>query len=145
MNTTSNPIVYEHSDPILDLLDSLDPKKDMNFSKSNFKLSPATQDKIQGLSIQLGEVYAQLYQEKDCPSDVVEAALDSYRACRRMLPTVYNYAGEKRHEGHAAAYEATNGDTLSSLGGFSPKVAKALVYSEVLDRACANCGCTQGM
>ena len=115
MNTTSNPIVYEKPDPVLDLLDSLDPKKDTMYNNPSFKLSPATQDKIQGLSIQLGEVYAQLYQERDCPSDVLDAALDSYRACRRMLPTVYNYAGEERHEGHAEAYEATNGDTLSKV------------------------------
>lgn len=86
----------------------------MNISKMNFKLSPATQDKIQGLSIQLGEVYAQLYREKDCPTDVLDAALDSYRACRRMLPTVYNYNGEERHEGHSEAYEATNGDSINS-------------------------------
>tara|TARA_R110000782_G_scaffold102791_9_gene190249 strand:- start:1886 stop:2239 length:354 start_codon:yes stop_codon:yes gene_type:complete len=105
-----------NDNPILSFIpsDTLTSETTMNISKSNFTLSPATQDKIQGLSIQLGEVYAQLYRDNDCPTDVVEAALDSYRACRRMLPTVDNYRGEERHEGHSEAYEATNGDTLNS-------------------------------
>jgi len=76
-----------------------------------FTLSPAMQDKVQGLSIQLGELYAQIYR-MDHVGEVQEHALDAFRALRRCLPMTVNDKGQDRHEGHSAASDATQGYTL---------------------------------
>lgn len=78
------------------------------------KLTDVMEDKIHGLSIQLGELYAQLYRDPKVDAETVDYALESYKNARRMLPTVLNSVGETRHVGHYVAHRSTNGDTLDS-------------------------------
>jgi len=79
------------------------------FKDSNLTpLSSVMQDKIQGLSIQVGELYAQLYRDPSITPEIVDDALEAYKSLRRLLPTEF----DGRHEGHGEAYNSTNGDTL---------------------------------
>lgn len=78
-------------------------------------LSPVMQDKIQGLSIQVGELYAQLYRDNTTTPDVVDDALEAYKSLRRLLPTEW----DGRHVGHAEAHSSTAGETLVSRSFFS--------------------------
>lgn len=71
-------------------------------------LSQVMQDKIQGLSIQVGELYAQLYRDNTSSPGLVDEALEAYKSLRRLLPTEF----DGRHEGHYEGYNSTNGDTL---------------------------------
>tara|TARA_Y100000034_G_scaffold82583_1_gene98933 strand:+ start:46 stop:306 length:261 start_codon:yes stop_codon:yes gene_type:complete len=79
---------------------------------TNFDSNPF-HAKIQGLSIQAGEVFAQLYAE-DPSSDAACDALEAYKSLRRLLPmqsTFGDVIGEDRHEGSRAAHKATQGYT----------------------------------
>ena len=59
--------------------------------------------KIQGLSIQAGEVFADLYASNDASTEDVDNALEAYKSLRRLLPrTSYG-----RHIGHKAAHNST--------------------------------------
>ena len=60
--------------------------------------------KIQGLSIQVGELFADLYKTG---SDASLDALEAYKSLRRLLPTE-DY-GSGRHVGATAAHKATQG------------------------------------
>ena len=60
--------------------------------------------KIQGLSIQVGELFADLWKEGDNSSD---HALEAYKSLRRLLPT--ESAFSERHIGATAAHKATQG------------------------------------
>ena len=68
--------------------------------------------KIQGLSIQVGELFAQLYEEDDSNERIYGAqarrALEAYKYLRRLLPHENNGYG-KRHIGATAAHDATQG------------------------------------
>jgi len=75
------------------------------------ELSYSMLDKIHGLSIQVGELYAKLYRDQP-NTDAVDHALDAFRAIRRMLPTEITPEGLERHVGHSSASEATQGLTL---------------------------------
>ena len=60
--------------------------------------------KIQGLSIQAGEVFADLYASADASNEDVDNALEAYKSLRRLLPrTSYG-----RHIGHKAAHKSTD-------------------------------------
>jgi hypothetical protein len=83
-----------------------------NDTMNNSELSKVMLDKIQGLSIQMGELYAQLYRDKGVDIETVDYALEAYKNTRRMLPTTYNREGEVRHIGHGEAFESTSGTTL---------------------------------
>jgi len=63
-----------------------------------------TEAKIQGLSIQVGELFADLWKSGSNESD---NALEAYKSLRRLLPTEDNYSG--RHVGATAAHKATQG------------------------------------
>ena len=63
-----------------------------------------TEAKIQGLSIQVGELFADLWKSGSYESD---NALEAYKSLRRLLPTESNYSG--RHVGATAAHKATQG------------------------------------
>ncbi len=63
----------------------------------------SAQAKIQGLSIQVGELFADLYRNN---SDNSEEALEAYKSLRRLLP---KDANGKRHIGSTAAHHATQG------------------------------------
>ena len=60
--------------------------------------------KIQGLSIQAGELFADLY--KNGSADESETALEAYKSLRRLLPTEF---ASDRHIGATAAHKATQG------------------------------------
>ena len=60
---------------------------------------------IQGLSIQAGKVFADLYSNGTAQQS--DDALEAYKSLRRLLPTE-NY-GSGRHMGATAAHKATQG------------------------------------
>jgi len=62
-----------------------------------------TEAKIQGLSIQVGELFADLWKSGSYESD---NALEAYKSLRRLLPTE-GYGS--RHVGATAAHKATQG------------------------------------
>lgn len=65
------------------------------------------QAKIQGLSVQVGELFADLY--KDPSANSLEA-LEAYKSLRRLLPREENSIWENsRHIGATAAHKATQG------------------------------------
>ena len=64
--------------------------------------------KIQGLSIQVGELFADLYKDPSKGTDAMEA-LEAYKSLRRLLPTELRWDGESRHVGARAAHKATQG------------------------------------
>ena len=62
-----------------------------------------TEAKIQGLSIQVGELFADLWKQGSYESD---NALEAYKSLRRLLPTE---DFSDRHVGATAAHKATQG------------------------------------
>ena len=70
---------------------------------SNFDTNK-TEAKIQGLSVQVGELFADLY--KNGSADESETALEAYKSLRRLLPTEF---ASDRHIGATAAHKATQG------------------------------------
>jgi len=68
-----------------------------------------TKAKIQGLSVQVGELFAELYRDTSMQSESLEA-LEAYKSLRRLLPRE-KYWGDKtqRHIGACAAHKATQG------------------------------------
>jgi len=65
-----------------------------------------TQAKIHGLSIQVGELFADLYRSGSLNVDETENALEAYKSLRRALPT---QPYSDRHVGSTAAHKATQG------------------------------------
>ena len=74
-----------------------------DFTMHTFEYN-TTEAKIQGLSIQVGELFADLWKSGSYESD---NALEAYKSLRRLLPTEDNYSG--RHVGATAAHKATQG------------------------------------
>ena len=62
-----------------------------------------TEAKIQGLSVQVGELFADLWKSGSYESD---HALEAYKSLRRLLPTE---SFSDRHIGATAAHKATQG------------------------------------
>jgi hypothetical protein len=62
-----------------------------------------TEAKIQGLSVQVGELFADLWKQGSYESD---HALEAYKSLRRLLPTE---SFSDRHVGATAAHKATQG------------------------------------
>ena len=62
-----------------------------------------TEAKIQGLSVQVGELFADLWKSGSYESD---HALEAYKSLRRLLPTEF---ASDRHIGATAAHKATQG------------------------------------
>ncbi len=71
--------------------------------------------KIQGLSVQVGELFADLYKDHEASPQVVNEALEAYKSLRRLLPResdwygVYSRNSSSRHLGATAAHKATQG------------------------------------
>jgi len=63
----------------------------------------STPAKIQGLSIQLGELFSELYRECQ-DGDRQQYALEAYKNLRRLLPVM---ATTGRHMGSTAAHAST--------------------------------------
>jgi hypothetical protein len=74
----------------------------------NFETN-AVMAKIQGLSVQVGELFSDLYASNDSQAD---HALEAYKSLRRLLPL-----DGDRHIGAHAAHAATQGAHL----GWIPK------------------------
>ena len=70
--------------------------------RSSFEYN-TTEAKIQGLSVQVGELFADLWKSGSIESD---HALEAYKSLRRLLPTD-SWTG--RHQGATAAHKATQG------------------------------------
>ncbi len=68
-----------------------------------------TQAKIQGLSIQVGELFADLYKGGSENSEAADHALEAYKSLRRSLPREYEWDRDSRHVGATAAHKATQG------------------------------------
>ncbi len=67
-----------------------------------------TEAKIQGLSIQAGELFADLYKDSQASASDVDNALEAYKSLRRILP-LETFSG--RHMGATAAHKATQGES----------------------------------
>ena len=72
--------------------------------------SNAQAAKIQGLSVQAGELFADLYRDRSISSETVDNALEAYKSLRRMLPREGGV--DSRHVGATAAHAATQGDLI---------------------------------
>jgi len=72
-----------------------------DFTMHTFEYN-TTEAKIQGLSIQAGELFADLY--KTGTADQSETALEAYKSLRRLLP-LEDFSD--RHIGATAAHKAT--------------------------------------
>ena len=66
-----------------------------------------THAKIQGLSIQVGELFADLYRDTSAQKETMEA-LEAYKSLRRLLPREWDFH-DSRHVGATAAHKATQG------------------------------------
>ena len=78
-------------------------KNDFHYNSRNAK--------IQGLSVQVGELFADMYRDRslDISGDSMEA-LEAYKSLRRLLPKELDWMGqETRHVGATAAHKATQG------------------------------------
>lgn len=73
--------------------------------RSSFEYN-STEAKIQGLSVQVGELFADLWKSGSYESD---HALEAYKSLRRLLPTEEKWDGSSRHIGATAAHKATQG------------------------------------
>jgi hypothetical protein len=63
--------------------------------------------KIQGLSIQAGELFADLYKDNGEDAKVTLDALEAYKSLRRLLPREYKWDPKSRHIGATAAHKST--------------------------------------
>jgi hypothetical protein len=82
--------------------DTMTFKNDFSFNK--------TQAKIQGLSIQIGELFSHLYLQNGMkPNEDSLEALEAYKSLRRLLPREYDWVPDSRHVGATAAHKATQG------------------------------------
>ncbi len=64
--------------------------------------------KIQGLSIQVGELFADMYKDNGADATATLEALEAYKSLRRLLPREYGFS-DSRHIGATAAHKATQG------------------------------------
>ena len=66
--------------------------------------------KIQGLSVQVGELFADLYRDGTAGKEALEA-LEAYKSLRRLLPREYpDWSSDSRHIGATAAHKATQAE-----------------------------------
>ena len=77
----------------------------------------ATMAQLQGISVQLGDIFARIYRTPGADTQDSKGTylslqvLEAYKEVRRCLPREGNYP-ESRHVGRAAAHSATQGDLL---------------------------------
>ena len=70
------------------------------------------QAKIQGLSVQVGELFADMYKDGHGNEPTATAtleALEAYKSLRRLLPRENDWDEDSRHQGATAAHKATQG------------------------------------
>jgi len=78
-----------------------------NVNDSTFALNTRNA-KIQGLSVQVGELFADMYRDPNANGNDTLEALEAYKALRRMLPRESDNP-KARHVGRKAAHRATQG------------------------------------
>jgi len=78
-----------------------------NTNDSTFALNTRNA-KIQGLSVQVGELFADMYRDPHVNGNYTLEALEAYKALRRMLPLEEGNPN-RRHVGRKAAHRATQG------------------------------------
>ncbi len=67
--------------------------------------------KIQGLSVQVGELFADMYRDTSVQNEAMEA-LEAYKSLRRLLPREYpDWSSDSRHIGATAAHKATQNES----------------------------------
>ena len=72
-----------------------------------------TQAKIHGLSVQVGELFADLYRAPGGSLKGADSneALEAYKSLRRLLPRESDWDEGSRHVGATAAHRATQGES----------------------------------
>ena len=65
--------------------------------------------KIQGLSIQAGELFADLYRDGGADAIKTLEALEAYKSLRRLLPRQSSFDDSSAHMGSTAAHKSTQG------------------------------------
>jgi hypothetical protein len=76
--------------------------------RSNFDYNQQ-QAKIQGLSVQVGELFADMYKDNGANAQGTMEALEAYKSLRRLLPRENDWENDARHIGATAAHKATQG------------------------------------
>ena len=67
------------------------------------------QAKIHGLSVQVGELFADMYKDRGASAQGTMEALEAYKSLRRLLPRENDWENDARHIGATAAHKATQG------------------------------------
>jgi len=67
------------------------------------------QAKIQGLSVQVGDMFADIYKDEGPSSSRSMDALEAYKSLRRLLPRQSDWDNQSAHVGSTAAHKATQG------------------------------------
>ena len=67
----------------------------------------ATLAQLQGISVELGDIFARIYRDRNASASDVDDVLDAYKAVRRCLPREGGM--DSRHIGATAAHAATQG------------------------------------
>ena len=74
----------------------------------------ATLAQLQGISVELGDIFARMYRNTSINSKDIDQVLEAYKAVRRCLPREGEHP-DNRHIGRQAAHAATQGDLLSRV------------------------------
>jgi len=80
-------------------------QRSVDMTENDFSFN-AVDAKIHGLSVQVGELFADLYAKSGTDSTRSAECLEAYRSLRRLLP---KQSDGVRHVGARAAYKATQG------------------------------------
>ena len=74
----------------------------------------ATLAQLQGISVELGDIFARIYRDRNTDANDVDDVLEAYKAVRRCLPREGEHP-DNRHIGRQAAHAATQGDLISRV------------------------------
>jgi|TARA_R100000479_G_C6296232_1_gene168475 hypothetical protein len=74
----------------------------------------ATLAQLQGISVELGDIFARTYRDRSAKASDVDDVLEAYKAVRRCLPREDEHP-DNRHIGRKAAHAATQGDLISRV------------------------------
>lgn len=74
----------------------------------------ATLAQLQGISVELGDIFARIYRNAPMDAKQVDDVLEAYKAVRRCLPREGEHP-DNRHIGRQAAHAATQGELISRV------------------------------
>lgn len=72
----------------------------------------ATLAQLQGISVELGDIFARMYRNTSLNSKEIDQVLEAYKAVRRCLPREDEHP-DNRHIGRKAAHAATQGELIN--------------------------------